>query len=57
MSAIEITYFSDVLCIWAYVAQARIDAVKKKFGDTVQIKHQFCYRVRAYGSEGSCDLG
>lgn len=42
MSAIVITYFSDVLCIWAYVAQARIDAVKKKFGDTVQIKHQFC---------------
>lgn len=42
MRTIEITYFSDVLCIWAYVAQARIDAVKEKFGNTVQIKHHFC---------------
>lgn len=42
MSVKEITYFSDVLCIWAYVAQARIDAVKEKFGNTVQIKHHFC---------------
>jgi predicted DsbA family dithiol-disulfide isomerase len=42
MSAVEITYFSDVLCIWAYASQARIDAVKEKFGDAVQIKHQFC---------------
>ncbi len=42
MSVKEITYFSDVLCIWAYIAQVRIDAIKEKFGDTVQIKHHFC---------------
>jgi predicted DsbA family dithiol-disulfide isomerase len=42
MSVVEVTYFSDVLCIWAYASQTRIDAVKDKFGDTVQIKHQFC---------------
>ncbi len=42
MSVIEITYFSDILCIWAYASQARIDAVKEKFGDAVRIKHQFC---------------
>ena len=42
MSAVEVTYFSDVLCVWAYVAQARVDAVKDKFGDTVRINHQFC---------------
>ena len=42
MEVVEITYFSDVLCIWAYVAQARIDAVKEKFGDTVRIEHRFC---------------
>ena len=42
MDVVEITYFSDVLCIWAYVAQARIDAVKEKFGDTVRIEHRFC---------------
>lgn len=42
MSAVHITYFSDVLCVWAYAAQARIDAVKKKFGDSVRIEHRFC---------------
>ena len=25
MKPIEITYFSDVLCIWAYASQARIE--------------------------------
>ena len=39
---VEITYFSDVLCIWAYAAQARIDAVKDAFGDAVRIDHRFC---------------
>jgi len=42
MSAVEVTYFSDVLCIWAYASQARVEAVKEKFGDAVRIKHQFC---------------
>jgi predicted DsbA family dithiol-disulfide isomerase len=42
MSVVEITYFSDVLCVWAYVSQARIDAIKEKFGDAVWIEHRFC---------------
>jgi predicted DsbA family dithiol-disulfide isomerase len=42
MGVIEVTYFSDVLCIWAYASQARVDAVKEQFGDAVRIKHQFC---------------
>jgi predicted DsbA family dithiol-disulfide isomerase len=42
MSVVRISYFSDVLCIWAYIAQARIDAVKEKFGDTVRLDHRFC---------------
>jgi predicted DsbA family dithiol-disulfide isomerase len=39
---VEITYFSDILCIWAYASQVRIDAVKEKFVDTVRIEHRFC---------------
>ena len=42
MSAVKVAYFSDVLCVWAYASQARVDAVKEQFGDTVEIKHQFC---------------
>lgn len=42
MGVIEITYFSDILCIWAYASQARIHAVKEQFGNDVLIKNQFC---------------
>ena len=42
MSVVKVSYFSDALCIWAYVAQARIDAVKDKFGDTVRFDYRFC---------------
>lgn len=42
MSVVKVSYFSDALCIWAYIAQARIDAVKEKFGDSVRLEHRFC---------------
>ncbi len=42
MEPIKITYFSDALCIWAYVSQARLDEVEKTFGDQVQIEPRFC---------------
>ena len=42
MSVVQVSYFSDILCIWAYATQARIDAVKEKFGDTVRLDYRFC---------------
>ena len=42
MTVVQVSYFSDVLCIWAYAAQARIDAVKEKFGDRVRLDYRFC---------------
>ena len=42
MTVVQVSYFSDVLCIWAYAAQARVDAVKEKFGDTVRLDYRFC---------------
>ena len=42
MGIIEIKYFSDVLCVWAYISQVRIDAIKEKFGEAVRIEHRFC---------------
>ena len=42
MSIVKVSYFSDALCIWAYIAQARIEAVKEKFGDTVRLDRRFC---------------
>jgi predicted DsbA family dithiol-disulfide isomerase len=42
MSAVEIKHFSDILCVWAYISQVRIDAIEQKFGEGVRIEHRFC---------------
>ena len=39
---ISLTYFSDTLCVWANIAQARIDEVRRVFGDQVVIDYRFC---------------
>ena len=39
---LTLTYYSDILCIWAYIAQARVDEVSAQFGDKVQIDYRFC---------------
>jgi len=36
----HIFYFSDVLCVWAYAAQCRIDEARQEFGDRVAIDHK-----------------
>ena len=42
MTAVPIVYFSDVLCIWAYIAQLRVDEIKRAFGDQVHFEMKFC---------------
>ena len=42
MATVPIVYFSDVLCIWAYIAELRLQAVKAAFGDKVRIDYRFC---------------
>ncbi|MGO9048546.1 MAG: hypothetical protein ACLQFW_16940, partial [Xanthobacteraceae bacterium] len=42
MSVVEIKYFSDILCVWAYISQVRIDAIKEKYGEQVHVEHRFC---------------
>jgi predicted DsbA family dithiol-disulfide isomerase len=39
-------YFSDLLCIWAYVGQVRLDEVEQRFGDRVRVDQRF---VSVYG--------
>lgn len=41
MEPIRISYFSDVLCIWAYIAQIRMDELKTTFQDQVLIDYHF----------------
>jgi hypothetical protein len=41
MEPIRISYFSDVLCIWAYIAQIRLDELKANFPDQVEVNYHF----------------
>ena len=38
---IKLSYFSDVLCFWAYAAQIRLDELEQKFDKKILIKHHF----------------
>jgi predicted DsbA family dithiol-disulfide isomerase len=39
---LQITVYQDVLCAWCYLADLRLDILRKEFGDTVR------WRVRPY---------
>lgn len=39
--SVQIEYFSDVLCVWAYGAQARLDELKRNFAPTLSIHYRF----------------
>jgi len=38
---IEVSYVSDVLCVWAYVAEARLDEVRREYGASVDLSYRF----------------
>lgn len=36
-----ISYFSDVLCVWAYAAQIKLDELRRQFGGTLSVQYHF----------------
>ncbi len=42
MASVTISYYSDVLCIWAYGAHRRIEQLVQKYGDELEIEPHFC---------------
>ena len=47
MAKFSVQYFSDVMCIWAYVAQARLDELQTQYGDKISMSYHF---VSVYGN-------
>ncbi len=45
-SKVDIAYYSDILCVWAYVAQVRLEELKAKFQDKIEITP---YHVTLFG--------
>ena len=38
---VTVLYFTDILCVWAYIAQVRINELKVKFGSEVIFEEHF----------------
>ncbi len=38
---ITIDYFSDILCVWAYGGQIRLDELQREFGEQILVRHRF----------------
>lgn len=41
MAKITLDYFTDTLCIWAYVAQVRLDELRQQFGNDIEVREHF----------------
>jgi predicted DsbA family dithiol-disulfide isomerase len=41
MTTVRVQHFSDVLCVWAYVGQVRVDQLLTSFGDQVAVDYHF----------------
>tara|TARA_R110002074_G_scaffold175920_1_gene339364 strand:- start:285 stop:947 length:663 start_codon:yes stop_codon:yes gene_type:complete len=40
-SPVQIDYFSDILCVWAWISQRRLDELINHFGSRIVIRYQF----------------
>jgi predicted DsbA family dithiol-disulfide isomerase len=49
MKPIRIFYFSDVFCIWAYIAQIRLEELKVSFSEDIAIDYHF---ISVFGKVG-----
>lgn len=38
---LRIAYFSDVLCVWAYISQIRMDELKQQLGAQIAVSYHF----------------
>ena len=40
-SPIAINYYSDVLCVWAWIAQPRLEELHRQWGDRITIRYRY----------------
>lgn len=41
MKPLQVLHFSDVLCVWAFVSQVRVDELRREFGKDIEIESRF----------------
>lgn len=43
MDKVQITHYSDILCVWAYVSQVRVDELLDCFPDQVEMHYRYLH--------------
>ncbi|MGV6807309.1 MAG: DsbA family oxidoreductase [bacterium] len=38
---VVVDYFSDVLCVWAWIAQRRVNELHRQFGDLIKVRYRY----------------
>jgi len=41
MNEVKLSYFTDALCVWAYISQVRIDELKANFKGAVEVEYRY----------------
>jgi predicted DsbA family dithiol-disulfide isomerase len=41
---IYVDYFTDILCVWAWIGQRRVEEMEQEWGDKVRVRH-YCMNV------------
>jgi len=49
-NTISVSHFSDVLCVWAYISQIRLDELKSEFSENIKLNYHF---LRVFGCANS----
>ena len=42
MPSVPISYYSDILCVWAYVGQRRLEQLNEEFGEQIAVTTCYC---------------
>jgi predicted DsbA family dithiol-disulfide isomerase len=40
-SATIIDYYTDILCVWAWIAQPRLEELQKQWGEQIKVRHRY----------------
>tara|TARA_R110002049_G_scaffold306464_1_gene504967 strand:+ start:1634 stop:2305 length:672 start_codon:yes stop_codon:yes gene_type:complete len=40
-SATEIDYYTDILCVWAWIAQPRLEELQRQWGGAIEVRHRY----------------
>ena len=45
-----IDYYTDVFCVWAWIAQPRLDELQRQWGNKIVVRHRF---LDIFGDRGA----